>query len=975
MLKHAKLNAVYSALDTHNYRLALKLSSTALTRQPDNNVLKALKAVALIKLDQAEEALRLCDEVKQDVPIDTNIVDPLLVVYNACGKFTDATSVVEAGWGKCPESDYLATQYFFCLARERDFGKMQQVGMKLAKVFSGDKRYLQWVVLSILLQQQGEQAGTSSRALDLASMMLMKAPITLGEAGFLREDMATVSNARDSFRKANYNLVLHLSVLRRQGKFDAALDLLKKHQDVLICPSDYNAMRVKLLFDAGRLPEALALAEDEWLADLDDFGLAKNFIELVHAVALENGGAAAATDFRSATSGAEQVSITASSVEEVKKSYDSNSYKNAHALIAYLKRTATHSRVPLIADLELRARFFTLGDQGENISAQDMGGFMDAIEHYFSLYGGLNSCAQELKSFVCLLDPARGVKMADRLKQVVEGGASGTRPKSSDGATLERRANRMHVGLCKLQRMLRVVEEKTLDEQRDHVRAMLEKAAQLKDEGMAVDLHCLAAATLLDVDRLAASAAQLEAEAAGEKGTRLRPDYLDAIAVLEQVLTRFPDAHNPRLMLVILYARVGAVDSAVRISQSLQVKNVQFESLSHVLNPRGLADFAFYAEAADLGKRVQRCQNDAAREFGEVIQSAFLNCVLQRVPELLESQDRAAASAASARIVLDQLLGDLAKTATNPADLQEHLSQRIGDARRCCATQLQTRTQDRCVLQAFHPLPKRTSPSERLAHTGSFGPSKAPATVSLRAPELEILFGCSAGWGAEFQNASANDTDQPNPRSHPQHASALEALLLPAAGDTVSAARLRALSVEMLHALTSRDEDAFSAAMGELQQTLSATGIVFDAPEVLRAKGAGANGHGQPAAGLLVLPWAREPDAWRRLCWQVVVIALDSACRWVLFYLFQFCVRHWAILQPIKISISRAPPFINFCSPIPPGSCPPPTATLPPGKRRAAASKCWRSSCRRLRASLQALQAPAVLSGRRCSQPAPPDCL
>ncbi len=92
-MERGKINAIYAALDVGNYKNAVKLSvrlitsyfsfslysiflpsnllSLQLTKGIENlPISKALRAIALNRMFQTEEAIALCDEVASTKPVD-----------------------------------------------------------------------------------------------------------------------------------------------------------------------------------------------------------------------------------------------------------------------------------------------------------------------------------------------------------------------------------------------------------------------------------------------------------------------------------------------------------------------------------------------------------------------------------------------------------------------------------------------------------------------------------------------------------------------------------------------------------------------------------------------------------------------------------------------------------------------------------------------------------------------------------------
>eukprot|EP00913_Durusdinium_trenchii_P032423 g30358.t1 len=148
----------------------------------------------------------------------------------------------------------------------KDFVKAQQVASKLYQKHK-KSQYLLWVVAAILLQVR---AGAPPKLLDLASMFLQKAPL----------DLASLKGKVPFNRGQLYLFFLHLGTLQLQQKQAEALQLLEDCQSLLKLPSDVSALRVQLLWEAGRRKEAVCEAREQLVANPGSWAHAQECLTL-----------------------------------------------------------------------------------------------------------------------------------------------------------------------------------------------------------------------------------------------------------------------------------------------------------------------------------------------------------------------------------------------------------------------------------------------------------------------------------------------------------------------------------------------------------------------------------------------------------------------------------------------------------------------------------------------------------------------
>jgi tetratricopeptide (TPR) repeat protein len=260
-----KLRGIYDALDHSNYKNALKLCATLLKKEPTHALCKALNAVALERCGRREEALQSCDEALVGTGVDDTVLSTVQVVFKRCRQYSKITQMYEAAWTKDPDNKDYAIALFSASIRECDFAKSQQVATKLYRKFNLQK-FLHWVVVSILLQARGKK---DAKVLDLAEMMLQKAPVEP-----LKAPLESLN------RSQQYLLLLHLTTLRSKAKFTEALDMMEANKGYFPFEADVLRMRVQLLEESGRLPEAAKEARKLVLLELSNWSASQDYARI-----------------------------------------------------------------------------------------------------------------------------------------------------------------------------------------------------------------------------------------------------------------------------------------------------------------------------------------------------------------------------------------------------------------------------------------------------------------------------------------------------------------------------------------------------------------------------------------------------------------------------------------------------------------------------------------------------------------------
>jgi hypothetical protein len=78
-----KLQPIYSALDSRNYKAALKEIGRVNEKYGNRHILSALQAVALERTGRRDEAMAVCRSVARDTPTDDTVINTLTITLRA----------------------------------------------------------------------------------------------------------------------------------------------------------------------------------------------------------------------------------------------------------------------------------------------------------------------------------------------------------------------------------------------------------------------------------------------------------------------------------------------------------------------------------------------------------------------------------------------------------------------------------------------------------------------------------------------------------------------------------------------------------------------------------------------------------------------------------------------------------------------------------------------------------------------------
>ncbi|GAA6004547.1 hypothetical protein JCM10207_000928 [Rhodosporidiobolus poonsookiae] len=160
-LEARTVGQICSSLEVFNHKRALDLCNQRLKTNPSDPASLVLKLLCLYmsskplpasvrqEMDQVIEKLKTAN--KGAALGDADVLSILMYVLRGLGKGDEALELLAAATQKHPDNEELANEAFLAYIRVNETKGAQQVSMRMAKQFK-DERYLWWSLLSVILQ-------------------------------------------------------------------------------------------------------------------------------------------------------------------------------------------------------------------------------------------------------------------------------------------------------------------------------------------------------------------------------------------------------------------------------------------------------------------------------------------------------------------------------------------------------------------------------------------------------------------------------------------------------------------------------------------------------------------------------------------------------------------------------------------------------------------------------------------------------
>ncbi|KAG8891705.1 hypothetical protein FRC00_013243, partial [Tulasnella sp. 408] len=387
----------------------------------------ALKSLALLRANKAEEAIQLCDEILASKPTDDTVLGIMQHVLKHLDRTPEITAMFEDAFKKQPGNEELGAQTFMSHIRVGSWKNAQIIALKLFKSFKLPK-YLFWSIMSAVLQAQnagGVNPGMTDNApilLNLALRMIDNSPIP-------------------SYYSPDH-FYLHLTILKTLDKLDEAYELIQSERGKRLCETSLvvDELRREIFLAKGACKEEAVLCGERlskkgdrnWITFLSLIDSTFDVIKLNESQSkCETDSVAPATDSEGAGPPPSDAKSTPTSTEgngEVdpeltpKPTPHPELPLEPQALIDGLrelferlaKEDGLKERGGHLASLQLEKRV-RIREEGQGKSVSDT--LLSLIKQYFNNFSDKTCCFEDLKPYVASLQEGELTSWLGYLKE------------------------------------------------------------------------------------------------------------------------------------------------------------------------------------------------------------------------------------------------------------------------------------------------------------------------------------------------------------------------------------------------------------------------------------------------------------------------------------------------------------------------------------------------------------------------------
>ncbi|XWS71905.1 hypothetical protein CRYUN_Cryun03dG0178600 [Craigia yunnanensis] len=607
-----RVRPIWDAIDSRQFKNALKITTTLLSKHPHSPYALALKAIILERMRNSDEALSVCLNAKEllykneSLLMDDLTLSTLQIVFQRLDHLELATSCYEHACGKFPNNMELMTGLFNCYVREYSFVKQQQVksskcisllvkkgfcyGLFVASSCSGSTvrsgfRFENVVVLSVLCGYGGEK-------------------LLLLAEGLLKKHVASHSLHEPEA------LIVYVSILEQQAKYGDALEILTgKLGSLLMIEVDKLRIQGKLLARAGDYAAAanvyqkiLELCADDWEAFLHYLGCL-----------FEDDSSWSIETINAPIHPPKFVECKLTHLTD--EVFDSR-VSNASAFVQKLQAEASNDslRNLYLAHLEIERRKCLFGKNNND-------DLIEALLQYYSRFGHLACFTSDVEAFLQVLSPEKKMEFLDKLMK-----------NSNSLSAVPTRALGQSITLLKTQELIGNMFRLSVGE----LEGFAVQMAELYCKNLPLSKN-LDPQESMHGEELLSIACNVLVQLFWR--TRTLGYFVEAIMVLEFGLTIQRNVWQYKILLLHLYSHFGAFSLAHEKYKSLDVKNILMETVSHHILPQMLAS-PLWADLSNLLKDYLKFMDDYVRESADLTFLAYRHRNYSKGIEFVQFKER-----------------------------------------------------------------------------------------------------------------------------------------------------------------------------------------------------------------------------------------------------------------------------------------------------------------------------------------------
>ncbi|CAO2840025.1 unnamed protein product [Amaranthus hypochondriacus] len=586
-----KVRPIWDAIDSRQYKNALKLASSLLSKYPHVPYALALKALVLERMGKHEEALSVCLEAKEllhkniSLLMDDLTLSTLQIVFQRLDRLDLATSLYDYACNKIPNNMELMMGLFNCYVREYAYVKQQQTAIKMYKLV-GEERFLLWAVCSIQLQVSCGQGG--EKLLGLAE-------------GLLKKHIASHSLHEPEA------LIVYLSVLEQQAKYGDALEVLSgKLGSLILIEVDRLRLQGRLLALSGDNATAASTFQKILETCPDDWECFLHYL-----------GCLFEDDQSWFNVSSSETRCPPGSVEKLPHITDDVLNSRIQDALDFVRKLESEDSgdpkrgLPLAyLEIERRKLLHEIGDKEK---------FFDALVLYFSRFGYLACFCSDVEVLLDILTPDEKLSLLEKLEESF---------KSMSMAPIKSLGQAINLQKMQLQIRINIPVAELESLAVKMVNMYCENLPLSKDLDSQESMHG---------EELLTMASNILVQLYWKTSTI---GYLfEAIMMLELGLSIRRFVSQYKITLLHLYSHLGALPVAYEWYRTLDVKNILFETFSHQILPQMLLS-PLWEDLDDLLKDYLKFMDDYLRESADLTFLAYRHRNYSKVIEFVQFKER-----------------------------------------------------------------------------------------------------------------------------------------------------------------------------------------------------------------------------------------------------------------------------------------------------------------------------------------------
>ncbi|KAL4189567.1 hypothetical protein AMTRI_Chr08g207790 [Amborella trichopoda] len=597
-LPERRVRPIWDAVDSRQYKNAMKLVTTLLGKFPNSPYALALKALILERMGKPDEALSVCLDAKDHLysddigQMDDLTLSTLQLVFQRLDRLDLATSCYEYVCRKYGNNLELMMGLFNCYVREYSFVKQQQTAIKMYKLV-GEERFLLWAVCSIQLQVFCGDGG--EKLLSLAEALLKK-HISSHD---LHEPEA---------------FLVYISVLEEQRKYGEALEVLSGKLGSLISfEVDRLRMQGKLLAFSCDYAAAADTFEKILESCPDDWEMFLHYLDCL----LEADSGFYKGVIVNGVQPTTYVDLNLQKATHLTNEVFASRISRALDFVEKLNMQVSNDsgRCSYLADIEIEKRLRLYGKSSDRK-------FIEVMMNYFYRFGHLSSFTSDVQEFLKILEPHEKDELVEKLRSSFEGLTSPEPMKALGQAITIFRINGQLYTVSNLPQS--ELEGNAIKMTKIYCRNLpLSKDLDPQENMHGEELLSLACNVLVQLFWR----------------TKDLGYILEAIIVLEFGLTIRRHVWQYKILLVHLYSYMGALSSAYECYKTLDVKNILLETVSHHIWPYMLLS-PLWSDLSDLLKEYLKFLDDHFREAADLAFLAYRHRNYSKVIEFVRFRER-----------------------------------------------------------------------------------------------------------------------------------------------------------------------------------------------------------------------------------------------------------------------------------------------------------------------------------------------